>query len=66
MLNTADPFTVALVVPEDAPRPIQHAAKIGPGLLCSALRDIRGRLRWALGVDGVNCPYCRVRLRLNG
>jgi hypothetical protein len=63
MLETTDPFTVALVVGEDDPPPVQHAAMIGPGLLCDALRTLeRVTLLWRLGVGGVNCPHCRHRL----
>ena len=62
---TNAPFTVAVLVGEDEPRPTQHAAMIGPGLLCPELRDLRKvhTLRWTTGVSGVNCWRCRDRLR---
>jgi hypothetical protein len=64
MLETTDPFTVALVVGEDDPPPLLHAAMIGPGLLCDQLRVLgRGMLRWTEGVAGVSCPRCHYRLK---
>jgi hypothetical protein len=61
---TKEPFTVAMVVGEDEPRPLQHAAQVGRGPFCPAVHDdLQHVWRWTPGVDGVNCPRCAGRLR---